>query len=136
MAFGRRCLLLNATSYAGSKARASRGSKGVCDVDFWPVQILLKTKAAAAGVGGGPIVGIEYAIAQARREGRVPLVSDRPIALRRRAPVVAADIPLKVDEPFVVDTMARFHSDNLVNPLLLLRRQTVIPAKGDLQVER
>src|SRR5208282_2483617 len=113
-----------------------RRSEGVCDVEFWPVQILLKTEAAAAAVGGGLIVGIEYAIAQARRKGLVPLVSDRPIALRSRASVVPADIPLEIDEPFVVDTMACFHSDDLVNPLLLLRCETGVTAKGHLQVDR
>src|SRR5208282_1167177 len=113
-----------------------RRSEGVCDVEFWPVQILLKTEAAAAAVGGGLIVAIEYAIAEARRNGLAPLVSDRPIALRRRAPVVAADIPLKVDEPFVVDAMACFQADDLVNPLLPLRRETGITAKGRLQLDR
>src|SRR5208282_1435516 len=113
-----------------------RRSEGVCDVDFRPVQILLKTEAAAAAVGGGLIVDIEYAIAQARREGLIPLVSDRPIALCRCAPVVAADIPLEIEEPFVVDTMACFHSDDLVNPLLPLRCETGITAKGHLQVDR
>src|SRR5271157_5657013 len=111
-------------------------SEGVSDVEFRPVQILVKTEAAAAGVGGGLIVDIEYAIAHARRNGLAPLVSDRPIALRRPAPVVAADIPLKVDEPFVVDTMECFHSDDLVNPLLPLRRQTGITGKGRLQLDR
>src|SRR5271157_573853 len=112
-------------------------SEGVGDVEFRPVQILVKTEAAAAAVGRGLIVDIDYAIAHARRNGLAPLISDRPIALRRRAPVVAADIPLKVDEPFVVDTMACFHSHDLVNPLLALRCETGITAKKvRLQVER
>src|SRR5208282_3980650 len=113
-----------------------RRSEGVCDVEFWPVQILLKTEATAAAVGGGLIVGIEYAIAQARRNGLAPPVSDRPIALRRRAPVVAADIPLEIDEPSVVDTMASFHTDDRVNPILPLRCDAGITAKGRLQVDR
>src|SRR5208282_1205006 len=117
-------------------ANVTMPSEGVCDVEFWPVQILLKTEAAVSADSAGPIVGIEYAIAQARRNGRAPLVSDRPIALRRRAPVVAADIALEIDEPFVVDTMASFHSDDLVNPLLPLRCETGITAKGRLQLDR
>src|SRR5271165_267263 len=118
------------------RKRASRRSEGVCDVEFRPVQILVKTEAAAAGVGGGLIVDIEYAIAHARREGLAPPVSDRPKALRRRAPVVAADVPFEVDEPFVVDAMACFHAEDLVNPLLPLRRQTGITGKGRLQLDR
>ncbi len=65
--FSRQRLLLNATSYAGSKARASGRSEGVRGVELWPPQSLLKTEAAVAAVGGGLIIGIEYAKAQARR---------------------------------------------------------------------
>src|SRR5271166_200699 len=127
---------LQAPASAGSKARASGRLECVRDVEFRPVHSLLETEAAAAGIGRGLIVGIEDAIAQARRNGLAPLVPDRPIALRRRAPVVAADIPREIDEPFVVDTMACFHSDDLVSPLFPLRCEPGITGKGHLQLER
>src|SRR5208283_2479956 len=93
--------------------RAAARSEGVRGVEHWPPHSVLKAEAAVAAVGGGLIVDVEHAKAHARRKRLVPFVSDCPVGLRRRAPAIAARIRLEIEEPFVVDPMARFHSDDL-----------------------